>query len=166
MRFEIKAGEQLDVLTQDELRTVLGEVLSGYLRSPYRVRFVEAGTTDADGDVLIANVAQARAGFELRVLRLTILVDGYSFSDPYSPAEEGAVTLIRGGAGIQAGDEQDGFGFGGSSGESLPVVYTESEARAFDLRDQETLQVQVAGGPASTGVTIFGHGLMIPLPPE
>ena len=45
MQTELRAGAVLDVLTQDELKTVLEEVASGYLRDPYRVRINAGGVT-------------------------------------------------------------------------------------------------------------------------
>lgn len=163
----IAAGEEFEVLTQDELRTVLDETLSGYLRSPYRVRIVENGVTDSSGNCLIEDVAKSRAGMALLVLRLTIGAQGFTFASPFNTG--GAVQLIRAGGGAQAGDVMDGTLLGNTgepNEQTLPWVYTESRDRAIDIRDQETLQVQIIGGPHSTPITIFGHGVMVPLPPD
>ena len=167
METEIRAGAVLDVLTADELKTVLEELASGYLRNPYRVRIEAGATTNGSGDVLIDNVAQARPGFQLLVNRLEVTPDGYTFASPFAPVSQGAVTVLRAPAeGSSLGDVKDGYPFGASTGGSLPCVYSAGDDRAVDLVDQEVCQVQVTGGPTSTPVVVRGHGTMIPLPDQ
>jgi hypothetical protein len=162
---ELRAGAELDILTADELRGEVEGILSGYLRQPYRVRIEQGGTTNGSGALTIDNCLQARPGFQLLVNAVVIGVAGYTYAAPYNPATQGAIELIRApGPGSSQVEHLRGYPFGGSSGGSIPAVYTSGDDRAIDLLEQEVLQVQVIGGPASTVVFIKGHGTMIPLP--
>ncbi len=161
---ELRAGAQLDILTADELRTEFEGVLSGYLRQPYRVRIEAGGTTDDDGNVIVDECLQARPGFQCLVNAVVVLPAGYTFEIPYT-ATVGAVQLLRAPApGSTLGDVLRGYAFGGTSGGSLPAVYTSGDDRAVDLLDQEVLQVQILEGPPDTTIMVRGHGTMIPLP--
>ena len=169
MQTEIRAGAVLDVLTQDELRTVLEEISSGFLRDPYRVRLFGGGETDDAGSLVfdVTSGGKARPGFQLLINRLVIVPTGYTFAAPYEPMDQGAVEMFRSpGPGSVLGDLVDGNPFGGGSGGSLPTVYTVGDDRSVDLLDQEVLQLRITGGPVSTVITVIGHGTMIPLPDE
>lgn len=166
MKTELRSGAELDILSQDELRTVLTETLSGYLRTPYRVRFFGGGTTSNAGAVTIDVHPPARPGFMLLVNVVVVNVAGYTYASPYT-ATQGSVTFLRApGRHSLVGTVERGYEFGGSSGGSLPFYYTSGDDRAIDLIDQEILQLQFTGAPDSTVVTVSGSGTMIPLPDQ
>lgn len=159
-KVSIKAGEELDVLTQDELRTVLEETLSGYLRTPYRDRVVAGGSTDSSGDMAPVAIYKVRAGFHFVLTRLIVLPAGYTFASPFSPTPQGAVELLR------DQDLVDGYPFGANTGGTLPAVLTNNKAQAIEAADGETISAQVAGGPHSTAFLFLGHGFVSPIEPQ
>lgn len=158
MRTSIQAGAELDVLTQDELRTVLEETLSGYLRPPYRDRVIAGGSTDDDGSMLVVAYT-VRRGFQFLLNRLEILPAGdYSWAAPYEPMDQGAVQILRN------GEIVTGYPFGGGSGGSLPAELVDTSSHAIDFVDGEVVQVQIIGGPASTPFLLLGFGHVSPMP--
>jgi hypothetical protein len=164
VKTKLVSGAELDVLTEDELRTVLTETLSGYLREPYRVRFAGGGVTTSLGALTVDVNPAARPGFMLLVNVIVVNVAGYTYASPYNPGTQGALVLLRSpGPHSSVGMIERGYAFGGSSGGSLPCYYSSGDDRAIDLRDQERLQLQFTGGPASSSIVISGHGTMIPL---
>lgn len=162
MQVKIAAGETFDVLTKDELREVMLEVASGYLRPPENDLIEAAVTLDGSGDGTV-EVYRVRVGYEFFVNRLTFAPTGYSFDSPYTTA--GGLNLYRGNPSSASGnaDLVDGYQFGGTTGNSLPAVLTESQSRAIILRDGQPLFLQVVGGPANGSLLVHGHGLLSPL---
>jgi hypothetical protein len=163
---EIRAGAVLDILTADELKTVLEEVASGYLRLPYRKRIIGTIKLDGSGNGVSGISAKARPGFTLIITRLCFTISGgankYTFAAPFSPGSAGAIEFLRGTGGSTVTDLVDGYAFGASTGGSLPCVYTNSESHAVEVIDQEDIRIQVLGGPASSNLDVIGSGMMIP----
>lgn len=161
MKTELRPGAELDLLSQDELRTVLEETLAGYLRPPYRVRVEAAGVTDATGAAVFA-AASSRPGYRLVLNSLLVIPAGYSYATPYTTTA-GAVQLLRGSSG-STGDVLRGAPFGGGSGGSLPLLLLDDgDDRAVFAVDTESLLVEVIAGPAHTVVAARGHGVMLPV---
>lgn len=160
MQTKIAAGETLETLTQEELRTVLEELASGYLRDPFRDRIDAGGTTTAGG-ALQTGIYKPKQGYRFRLQRLAVIVDGYTYASPYNPGTQGCLQILRGTR--NANLVVDGYAFGGSTGGTLPATYVESSSKAIDVVSGEELYLQVVGGPASKSVSIIGHGQLEPL---
>ena len=159
MRQQLKPNAELDLLTEEELRTVLTEVVSGYLRPPQRVRHPGGLELDNTGASTLTGIYRVETGMRMIVTRIEFALDGYSARVPYNPVAQGGVDLYV------DGQWRDGFPVGGSTGYILPATYTESHRSAIAIEDGALLQVQVAGGPASTGLTIAVCGWLEPLEP-
>lgn len=162
MRTEIKPGASFDTLTQDELRTLLEEFASGYLRPPQHVRFENGVTLDSSGDGTV-DVYRPNLGYLFLLNRLVVDTSpGHTFGNPYQAAG-GYLQILVG------GQTYDGAGFTvASPGDNitLPAVFTATDSYAVWARDGETVQLQLVAGPASAAVMVRGTGLLIPLPPD
>lgn len=158
-KVRLSAGQELDVLNSDELKTTLEETLSGYLRQPRRVRIEQAFALDGSGDGSLV-VYQALAGMQFLLNRLIVILAGYTYESPYS-ATSGGVNVYRG---TVAGDLVDGYSFGSGAG-SLPATMTYSDSQAIEVSDGEILTVQVLAAAASGSIIVHGHGLEYGPPP-
>jgi hypothetical protein len=151
----LKPGAELDLLTREELHAELVEVASGYLRPPERRRFVEGGTTDANGIVTIP-VLTVQQGYVFELTRLVIAPSGKTFGNPYT-SSTGYWNLLLNGEMVD-GDNMTG---------GIPSIYTESESRAIYVFGGEQLQLHLNAGSglASTQIMVRGQGVLTPLPP-
>lgn len=154
----LKPNAELDLLSEDELRAVLGEFVSGYLRPPDFTRDPNGVDLDGSGDGSVT-FAAIEAGHIFIVTRMEFSVDGYDSRAPFNPSSEGGIDLYVN------GQWRDGYQFGGTSGGLLPATYVESESRAIRMFGGDIMTVTVGGGPASTGFSVALCGLLTPEPP-
>ncbi len=154
----LRPNAELDLLTQDELRGVLEEIVSGYLRPPQRIRNPAGVDLDGSGNGTVL-AYQVEAGMRFTLTRLEVTADGYTAYAPYNPTPAGGIDIYV------DGQWRDGVPFGGTTGYVLPVVYTQSESRAISLADGALLTVVVHAGPASTGLLVNACGILEPLAP-
>ena len=155
---QLRPNAELDLLTQDELRSVVTEIVSGYLRPPQEFRHPGGLELDNTG-AGTGNLTRAEAGMVYIVTRLEIIPDGYTMRAPWNPTVQGGIDLYV------DGQWRDGTPFGGSSGYILPIVYTQSESRAVRFHDGAVLSIQVKGGPTSVGINVAVCGFRSPMPP-
>lgn len=159
MKQTLRPNAELDLLTKEELRAVVSEELSGYLRPPERIRAPHGFALSASGAGGPTGVYRVDAGMRAIITRIEFDLDGYSMRSPYNPSAQGGVDIYA------DGQWRDGFPFGASTGYILPAIYTESRERAIVIEDGALLQVQIAGGPASTGFTVNVCGILLPMQP-
>lgn len=161
MKQRLVANAELDLLTADELRTLLQEYASGWLRPPQTIRPSGTIALDASGDSSPAvggdaNVGDAvymvPAGLRFRLHRIGIFPDGVVFGTPFTAAN-GYVEIQRGDRAI------DGFGFQvGSAG--LPRVLTWGKDDAPEYAGNEKIGVLINAGPANTNVRVHLQGTL------
>jgi len=154
----LKPNAELELLTQDELRAALSELVSGYLRPPTFTRDPAGVKLDGSGDGTVTFQA-IDAGMIFVVTRMEFFVDGYDSRAPFSPAGQGGLDIYVN------GQWRDGYQFGGTTGGLLPATFTQSESRAIRMFGGDVLTVGVLGGPASTGFSAALCGLLTPEPP-
>ena len=111
MKFTLKPGAEFEVATADEIRAVMEETVSGYLRPPGRVRIEQTIKLDGSGNGT-AQVAQAEAGYVYLINRLiaepwSATTGAYSFAAPYIPSTTGGLDLK-----LDDKDVVDGYQFG------------------------------------------------------
>jgi hypothetical protein len=156
----IQAGATLDTLTESELRAVLEEFASGYLRPPSPIRFTEGIPLDASGNGLVP-CYQVPAGFDFLLTRL-YLGAAASGGAPFTPAAPftnagSYLYLLR----SQEAIEQLNL----AAVPGLPFSFTWTDSYAPRWRDLETVTVQIVTGPLSGSVTARGQGVLRPLLP-
>lgn len=156
--FTIKPNGTLDLLTQEELRTVLKEVAAGYLRPPEPIRNPAGVNLDASGNGTVQAYV-VEPGMRFTLTRLEVSADGYSARAPFNPTPQGGLDIYV------DGQWRDGVPFGASTGYILPLVYTESKGRAIVAMDGSIFTIVVGGGPASTGLLVNVCGILEPLQP-
>lgn len=149
MKFKLRAGAELDSLTQDELDASLARALEAYAarsrvdeQAPRWIRADASGQLDANGNGTI-DVYRVRNGQELRVRRFLVEVDGYNAANP-TPG--GGVQLLRDGL-------LESF-----QGGPLPALGTCTEGAEPHMRNGDLVQVQVIAGPANAMVTATVEG--------
>ena len=163
MRTEIKPGATFDTLTADELRTLLEEFASGYLRPPQHVRFEQGGALTDTGAGTI-DIYRPNAGYLFLLNRLLVELPGsaYTFGAPYQAAGAYLQILVGGqaydGAGLTVTAPGDNI--------TLPAVLTSTDSYAVWARDLEVMQLQIVAGPADARVLLRGTGMLLPLPPD
>lgn len=160
MKQQLRPNAELDLLTEAELRSVVEEVASGYLRPPQRIRVPGGLSLDGTGAAAITPVYVVEAGMKFVLTRMEFKPDGYTMRSPFTVSSGGIDVYVD-------GQWRDGVPFGSGSGQvgSLPCLYTQAESRAVEAEDGAQLEVAVAGGPASTGITVAVVGFLFPLPP-
>jgi hypothetical protein len=157
-KFTIKPNAELDLLTQDELRTVVTETISGYLRPPSRMRVPAGVSLDGSGDGTV-DAYRVEAGMRFVLTRLEVTADGYTAAVPFNPVTQGGIDIYV------DGQWRDGFPIGGGTGYVLPAVYVEGHRTAIEAADGSLFTLVVGGGPASTGLTVNVCGFLSPIEP-
>ena len=156
MKTPIKAGAELDILNENELRTVLAEVMSGYLRPKFERSFEQGGVCSAQG-VMTLELYRPKPGFVFKLARLVIDPSpAYTFGAPFTNTA-GYYNLLV------SGEIADG----NNMTIGIPAVATASESHAVIVRDGEQLSLYLNGGAGLSGVTIMvrGYGHEMALPP-
>ncbi len=152
----LKAGAEVDFLTQEELRSVLEETAGRlYPPSPYRVRINSGGLLDGSGNGTF-DILRSELGYVDTLTRLVVNANGFDWQTPYTTAS--SIEILRDGTVV------DGYRIGGSSGGQIPTILTNNRAQAVYYQDGEVLQLKVTGGPASTGIVLNGHVWREPIP--
>ena len=156
---QLKPNAELDLLTRDELRDVLTEIVSGHNRPPQRIRHPGGITLDGSGNGALTGIYRVEAGMRAIVTRVEFFLDGYSARAPFNPTVAGGIDLYV------DGQWREGWPVGGSTGFILPAVYTESKDRAIVIEDGALLQIQAGALATSTGLTVNVCGLLFPIEP-
>ena len=163
MRTKIVAGAEIDTLTReefhDEMRAFGQEFVAGYLRPPEWREIPGGVDLDSSGNAAAFELYTVETGYEFVLTRLEIQPDGYTQESPYNPSTQGGLDIYR------DGRWRDGVPFGGTTGFTLPVVYSQTVGRAIRALDGAQLTLKVTGGPASTGLNVLTCGFLTPLPP-
>jgi len=130
---------------------------------------IASGNTDASGNLFLIVYATA-AGEQFRLTRAVAEAYGYTPAVPYSNASAWvglyatAQQIAPGGTftGIANALQGDMVAFGppAAGGPILPFMYTAVESEAPEVRGPRLLVLVVAGGPASTRVTLHYQGTL------
>ena len=149
MKFKLRAGAELDSLTQDELDASLARALEALHerrrvdeQAPRWIRADASGQLDANGNGII-DVYRVRQGQELRVRRFLLEVDGYNAAASF---QGGGIQLLRDGL-------LESF-----QGGPLPALGTCTEGAEPHMRNGDLVQLQVIAGPANAMVTATVEG--------
>ncbi len=158
MKAQLRAGAELDLLTQDELREVLSDFAESFQNRPLRRLRVPAGVAldgSGNGDVRPYRV---ETGYRLVLTRIEISLDGYTAAAPYNPSAQGGVD-------VYVDDHwRDGIPIGGNTGYILPTVYTQGDDTAIVADQDALLKIRITGGPVSTGAIVNVCGFLVPIP--
>lgn len=148
---------ELDLLTKEDIESVLDERVSGWLRPPNRTRIPGGVRLDGSGNGTITAYT-VEPGMEFILTRAEFRVNGTtggSAATPFNPASAGGIDILVN------GDWRDGYAFGGSpSAGSLPAVWTENPDRTIVLYGGDILTYKIVGGPASLGFVANTIGLL------
>src|SRR5581483_4856624 len=165
VRVKLQAGQELDFVTPDELRQILREVASGFLRPPQTVRPVAAIALNAGGNSVLPSGSAAGSaaavtvslyevpvGYRFRLHRMTIKPDGFTFGAPFTNAA-GFIDIVQGEL------MRDGISF---ASPGLPAVWSAGTADGIDYSTGDYVRVSVSGGPPSTNLSIRMQGTLEP----
>lgn len=160
MKAKLTAGAEIDFLTEDEMRRVLKDMEADRREiEPTDVRATESGATNAAGGLVI-DVYKVPSGRRFRLTRVIVLADGYT---PVAPYQNAAAYLnIRRGAG---GQIVDFLPLTAASGGGIPAKGEYGDAQAPQFVNVEEVTIELVGGPASTGLTVFVQGGLQPRVP-
>ncbi len=160
MRYRLSPGVELDVLNQAELHETLQNLLSGFSRGPATQRAANPLLLDGSGNTTVGSTSPAPvalfkvpAGAQFGLHRLAIKPDGYTFGTPYTHAE--AYLEIQ-----RNGLMMDGIPL---TSPGLPRVFTAGSGDAIVYDNNETVDLLVVGGPASTPLQVVLQGTLEPL---
>lgn len=129
---------ELDVLTHEELRSTIEELISGYLRPPTQAR--PEGGAVLSGTAGVAEIYIVPVGMQFRLTRVFVTVNGATFGVPI--ASTGGIDVYRGNGNFN--DSLDGTPF-----TSLPQVATWNRSNGPLFRDGEAVRIGIAGAPAN-----------------
>lgn len=153
MKFKLVAGQELDVLTEQELRTVLDEFVEQFERQhSERVRAPQQQLTDANG-LAVLSVYEVPVGMEFRLSRVVVTADGQTFA---APGVAGVSIELR------RNDRNGPLLDGAKPAVGLPWVWTAGGSPSPHFRNGESVLVVVVGGPANTNVAAYVEGDLYP----
>ena len=150
MKLKIVHGHEVDVLSPDEAREILRELLDELQPRGGSVRLMGEGQTDANGNAQIEITPRVPIGYELAIYRLVVDSDKRTPAAPFTNAN-GWIDVLRNGV--------DRLGF---QGMSIPALATDGASEAPKLRNGETFVVALNGGPANELVRVRGEGELTP----
>lgn len=157
---QLRAGAEIDFLTADELQELLDRHFSGFLRPPQTVRVRDgfnldsSGNSSRGGTQVAIPIFEVPAGYTVRIHRIRIAPDGYTFGSPFTAAG-GFWELQR------AGEFEAGGSFVSGVG-SLPAVQSWGTADAPSYSNGESVDVYVNAGPASKPLRVGLQGTLEP----
>lgn len=162
MKQQLRAGAELDLLTAQELRTTIEELVSGYLRPTTPRRDEDGALAPAAGDLTLALPPVPR-GMEVIYTRVIVEAPGSAFTiaTPYNAA--GAyLALMR--------NDIELLDFvslvaGAAGGGGIPYRFGPwSNSNGIRVRDGEQLRCLVHVPPAAgTGLVLRGEGFLSPI---
>jgi hypothetical protein len=156
-KVKLSAGETLDVLTADELRQVLAEYASGFLRPAQTVRPAGGiqldGSGNSPGALGLRQIYEIDPGYVFRLHRAGFFPDGSTFGVPFVSAA-GFLEIRRGGIAV------DGRSF---SSPGLPLVWSAGTADGIEYRNGDAVEIFVSGGPASVNLSVRLQGTLEPV---
>jgi hypothetical protein len=166
VKVKLTSGAELDVLTQEEVRELLQEFASGYLRPPQTARPVGGIPLNASGNSCRSVAAQAGTaaalpvdlysvpiGYSFRLHRMTFKPDGFTFGVPFTNAT-GFIDINRGEL------MQDGISL---NSPGMPVVWSAGTADGIFYDNGEHVFATISGGPASVNVSVRMQGTLQPI---
>lgn len=158
MKVVLKAGAEVDLLTQEELRDVMREASSWGQPDSELARAEAQGATDAAG-ALVLPFYRVPQGMEARIHVARIEADGFTEAVPFNGA--GAFYQLRVGERVFDGAS---LVAGAARGEQLPTVKTYGFMQGGAGLNQENFDVRLVAGPANTLVRVFAQLTLIPRP--
>ena len=164
MKVKLSPNAELDLLTQEELdqslTAAIERFLSGHNRRPGTIREPVAVELDASGNTAIGPKSpigvplyKVPAGYRFALHRLSIKADGFTFAAPFTNAA-GFLELQRSGLMV------DGLPL---TSPGLPLVFTTGTADSIVYDNNQTVDLLISGGPASTAVQLVLQGTLSPI---
>lgn len=160
MKQKLTAGAELDLLTEQELRTTIEELVSGYLRPTSPRRDEDGALAPATGDLTLALPPVPR-GMEIIYTRVIVEAPGSAFTPatPYNAA--GAyIAIMRSDIELL-----DFVSLVAGAGGGIPYRFGPwSDSNGIRVRDGEQLRALIHVPPvAGTGLVLRGEGFLSPL---
>lgn len=168
MKFKLKAGEELDLLTQEELEGTLAGIVSGFLRPTVPVRDVDGIAGVASGDAMVQLTMPVKPGYEFVLTRAVLDAPGSAFTPaaPYTAAGSYS-SLMRAtkGAGPGVGDLLDFASnvAGASPPGGIPFRWLFGDSFGPRFREGEVVSVFVHVPPVATALRLLVEGFLSPL---
>lgn len=156
---KIKAGEEFETLTPDELRRELDGLRLALAKKPAIVRFEKTGVTTGTGALTLEGY-KVPLGMEFRLTRLGVLADGFTPAVPFNGA--GAfLELLRNDVPTSW---QSLVAAATVNASALPsiLVDADSETSAAYYANGDCVAVKLTAGPATTNITMRGEGVLNP----
>jgi hypothetical protein len=154
VKFTLKAGAELDVLTPDEAREIVLDMLERareQQETPERAG--ASGRTDGAG-ALALRVYAVPLGREFSLHRLVVDAEGFTPGAPFTNAA-GYIDIRRSGVRVDFVNLSVG----------IPALALDGNDTAIRFRNGEEVEIVIAGGPASTNVRAEIQGMLRePLP--
>lgn len=164
MKQEIKVGGravELDLLTAQELRTTVEELISGYLRPTTPRRDEDGALAPAAGDITLSLPPVPR-GMEIIYTRVIVEAPGSAFTPavPYNAAGS-YIALMR--SDIELLDFVS-LVAGAAGGGGIPYRFGPwSNSNGIRVRDGEQLRALIHVPPANAGLMLRGEGFLSPI---
>lgn len=153
MKFKLVAGSEVDLVSPEELRTVLDEFVEQFQRShSERVRAAFQAQTDGGGNLAL-DAYEVPIGMEFRLSRVVVQADGFTFAAPGVAGV--ALEIRRNGVNGQLVDGQ-------KPAVGLPWSWSSGGSPSPHYRNGETVTVHVLGGPVNVNVSVYVEGDLYP----
>lgn len=142
MKFELRAGAELDLVTPEELRGELERVRRLQLElEPTHERGRAQQTSDANGEATI-ELYRVPHGYTLSLHRVVVQADGYTTATPWTATDDASLEVL-----VERGGEVVAWAATPAI-PSMPVDDGYHQAARF--RNGERVVVHVVHGPTAT----------------
>jgi hypothetical protein len=161
VRFKIAAGSEAEVVSPDELREALYELVDRLRGSETKhVRAEANGQTDGTGAVTITPYI-VPVGMRFKLARVVVEASGTSFAAKFTNAA-GAIEVRRADK-LVDGVNLNPSAAAGDQSVGIPWVQQYSGDTRPELQNGEACVVDTIGGPANTNLTVLIEGELYPL---
>ena len=159
MKIKLPGNHELDVLSPDEAKAIVGSELDKRTRPKTElVRAEASGLTDATGG-LVLPVYVVKAAMEFRVHVIVVEADTFTPGVPFNGA--GGYWRLR----VSARAVDLGSLVAGAvNGFQLPFTRSYGLMQGPDSLNQEALEFELVAGPANTLIRVFAQGTLVPIP--
>jgi hypothetical protein len=151
---QLLPGGSIDALTPEEFDRRLAALLEKFSSDEDVVRGSEVVKLDAAGHGIVQAYVVPQ-GMKFNLHRVAVNADGYTPGAPFTNAA-GYIDILRGGV------RQDFFPLSAAAG-GMPAVWAQGGDAAIRYRNGEAVEIEIVGGPPSTGVRVEIQGDLSPL---
>lgn len=160
MKFTLRPGAELDILTPAEMREIVRERwLDTEQDAPVTYRAPLSFKVNAAGDMVTVEVITVPLGRRFKLHRLVIWLDGFTPVSPFQDTD--AYLVVR----REGGQRVSFLPLTAASGNGLPAYLTDGGAQGAEFVNGEKVEIELFGLPANVTGSVYAQGDLLALAP-